>query len=81
MATRNEEIPMYVKDLRHQYPDEWILLAVEDKDALGMPVEGQLIAYGQDAEELWGEIAERQGQFYIFYTGEILKEMAVIFCG
>lgn len=69
-----------IKDLRNQYPDEWILLAVEKKDALGVPVEGRLVAHGRDAEVLWGEIAERQGQFYIFYSGEILKDMAVIFC-
>jgi len=71
---------MKVEDLRHQYPNEWILLAVEEKDVLGVPVEGQLVAHGQDAETLWGEIAERQGQFYIFYSGEILKDTAVIFC-
>ena len=71
---------MKVEDLRHQYPNEWILLAVEEKDALGVPVEGHLLAHGQDAEVLWGEIAERQGQFYVFYSGEILKDTAVIFC-
>lgn len=71
---------MKIEDVRLQYPDEWILLAVEEKDGVGVPVEGRLIAHGQDAEVLWDEIAERQGQFYIFYTGEILKEMAVIFC-
>ena len=71
---------MKIENLRHQYANEWILLAVEEKDALGVPVEGRLVAHGQDAEALWGEIAERQGQFYIFYSGEILKEMAVIFC-
>ena len=71
---------MKVEDLRQQYANEWILLAVEEKDALGVPVEGRLVVHGQDAEALWGEIAERQGQFYIFYSGEILKEMAVIFC-
>ena len=70
---------MKVEDLKHQYPDEWILLAVEEKDVLGVPVEGQLLAHSQDAETLWGKVAERQGQFYIFYTGEILKDMAVIF--
>jgi len=69
-----------VEDLRNQYPDEWILLAVEKKDALGVPVEGRILAHGQDAEPLWGEIAKRQGQFYIFYSGEILKDTAVIFC-
>ena len=71
---------MKVEDLRQQYANEWILLAVEEKDALGVPVGGRLVAHGQDAEVLWGEIAERQGRFYIFYTGEILKEMVVIFC-
>jgi hypothetical protein len=71
---------MKVEDLRHQYPNEWVLLAVEKKDGLDVPVEGQLIAHGQDADVLWDEITERQGQFYVFYTGEILKEMAVIFC-
>jgi hypothetical protein len=44
-----------------------------------VPVEGRLVAHSQDADALWGEIAERQGQFYVFYTGEILEEMAVIF--
>lgn len=67
-----------VEDLRNQYPDEWILLAVEKKDALGVPVEGRLLAHGEDAEPLWGEIVERQGQFYIFYTGEILKNTAEV---
>jgi len=70
---------MKVEDLRHQYPGEWILLAVERKDGLGVPVEGRLVAHSQDADALWGEITERQGQFYVFYTGEILEEMAVIF--
>ena len=70
---------MKVEDLRHQYPGEWILLAVEKKDGLGVPVEGRLVAHSQDADALCGEIAERQGQFYVFYTGEILEEMAVIF--
>jgi hypothetical protein len=71
---------MKVEDLKQQYADEWILLAVEERDALGVPVGGRLVAHGQDAEALWGDVAERQGQFYIFYTGEILKETAVIFC-
>ncbi|MEA3345766.1 MAG: hypothetical protein U9Q78_05915 [Chloroflexota bacterium] len=70
---------MRVEDLRHQYPNEWILLAVEEKDALSVPVEGRLLAHGQDPEALWDEVAARQGQFYIFYTGEVLKDMAVIF--
>lgn len=70
---------MNIEDLRHQYPDEWVLLAVEEKDALGVPVEGWLVAHGPNAEVLWDEIAERQGQFYVFYTGEILKDTAVIF--
>jgi len=69
---------MKVEDLRQQYANEWILLAVEEKDALDVPVEGRLITHGQDAEALWGETAERQGQFYIFYSGEILKEMEVV---
>lgn len=68
-----------VEDLKYQYPNEWILLSVKEKDALGVPVEGRLLAHSQDAETLWGKIAEKQGQFYIFYTGEILKDMAVIF--
>jgi len=68
-----------IEDLRNQYPNEWILLEVEKKDSLGVPVEGRLIAHGQDAEALWDEIAGRQGQFYVFYTGEILKDTAVIF--
>jgi hypothetical protein len=81
MAPSNDgEALMKVEDLRHQYPDQWILLAVEEKDAMGVPVKGQLLAHGQDAETLWDGIAEKQGQLYIFYTGEILKDTAVIFC-
>jgi hypothetical protein len=70
---------MKVEQLKYEYPNEWILLAVKEKNALGVPVEGQLLDHGQDAEVLWDKIADRQGQFYIFYTGEILKDMAVIF--
>ena len=70
---------MQVEDLKHQYPDEWILLAVESKDALGVPIEGRLLAHSRDAEVLWDEVGAKQGQFYIFYTGEILKDTAVIF--
>jgi len=73
------DLSVKVEDLKKRYPDEWILIAVEKRDAQGVPIEGRILAHGHEAEPLWDEIAERQGQFYIFYTGEILKDTAVIF--
>jgi len=70
---------MKVEDLRHQYPNEWILVAVEEKDTLGLPIKGRLLAHSPDAEVLWDEVVGKQGQFSVLYTGAILKDMAVIF--
>lgn len=73
------KVSVKVEELKREYPNEWLLLAVEKRDALGMPAEGRLLAHGRDAEALWDKIATKQGQFCVFYTGEILKDTAVIF--
>ncbi len=70
---------MKVEDLKRQYPNEWLVIAVERKNRLGIPIEGQLLAHGHDTEAMWREVAARQGEFYVLYTGEILKDTAVIF--
>jgi hypothetical protein len=73
---------MKVEDLKNQYPDEWLIVSVEKKDSLGMPLEGGLLAHSQDADAIWNEAAGRLGEFYVFYSGEILSDTAVIFrCG
>ena len=68
-----------IEDLKRQYPDEWLLVKVEGKDALGIPTVGRLLSHSKDADSIWDEVAGLRGQFYIFYTGEILKDTAVIF--
>ncbi|MEA3459863.1 MAG: hypothetical protein U9R11_04220 [Chloroflexota bacterium] len=68
-----------IEDLKRLYPDTWLLVKVEDKDALGIPTAGQLLAHSKDADSIWDEVAGLRGQFYIFYTGEILRDTAVIF--
>jgi len=77
MATRVEAI----SKLKRRYPKEWILLTHVVTDELTHPVKGKLVAHSKNRDEIYDRLSKMRGKLGVLYTGEIPRNLAVLFIG
>ena len=65
--------------LKRRYPKEWLLLTHVTADELTRPVKGKLVAHSKNRDEIYEQLHRVRGGFAIEYTGEIPKDLVVIF--
>lgn len=63
-----------IETITREHKDEWVLVRVAKEDALGQPLEGEVIAHSKDRDEIYKAQEEVVGDLAIFYTGEIPKK-------
>lgn len=68
-----------ISTLKRRYPKEWLLLTHVTADELTRPVKGKLIAHSKNRDDIYGRLSKVRGGFAIEYTGEIPKDLVVIF--
>jgi hypothetical protein len=70
-----------ISALKKRYPKEWLLLTHVTADELTRPVKGKLVAHSKNRDDIYGRLSKARGGFAIEYTGEIPKDLVVIFGG
>jgi hypothetical protein len=69
-----------IAKLKRRYPKEWLLLGSVVADKLTRPVKGKLLAHSKNRDDIYERLPRRRGgNFCITYTGEIPKDLVVIF--
>ena len=76
VAERVQEIAK----LKQRYPNEWLLLTNVVADEQTRPIKGKLMAHSKNRDEIYDRLSQLRGGFAIEYTGEIPKDLVVIFC-
>lgn len=68
-----------ISSLKRRYPNEWLLLTNITADSLTRPVKGKLVAHSKNRDDIYNRLSKVRGGFAIEYTGEIPKDLVVIF--
>ena len=69
-----------IRSLKRRYPKEWLLLTNVVADELTRPIKGKLVAHSKSRDDIYERLAHvRAKSFCIEYTGEIPKDLVVIF--
>jgi hypothetical protein len=67
-------------EILKQYKDEWVLIEYSQLDAELNVVEGRVLAHSPRKEDLYALLPKFKGKnFAIEYTGELPKDVAVMF--
>ena len=68
--------------IERQYPDEWLLIEVEETDAADLPVKGKLLCHSKSRDEIHEVIMKvrtPERDLYLAYTGDpVPPGMAVV---
>ncbi len=70
---------MSVAQIKAKYKDEWVLLADYDLDDRNEPLAGVVVAHSKDREEIYGWQMGIKKDLCILYTGEMPKDLAIMF--
>lgn len=77
MAKRLQQL----STLKQRYPKEWLLLTDVVADELTHPIKGRLVAHSKNRDEIYDRLGHvRAKSFCIEYTGNIPKDLVVVFC-
>ena len=70
-----------IATLKRRYPKEWLLLTHVITDELTHPVKGTLVAHSKNRDETYDRLSKMRGKLGVLYTGEIPRNLAVLFIG
>jgi hypothetical protein len=65
---------MNVEKIKEKYRDEWLLIKITAADERDQAVEGELILYSKNRDEVYEVQKGLKGDFYITYSGELPKK-------
>lgn len=69
-----------ISELKRRYPKEWLLLTNVVADELTRPVKGKLVMHSKNRDDIYERLPHvRAKSFCIEYTGEIPKDLMVVF--
>lgn len=68
-----------IKTIKKTYANEWVLLADYEVDESNEPLLGIVVAHSKDREEIYDKQMEIKRDLFIFYTGKIPEDIAVMF--
>ena len=69
---------MKVADIKKKYPDEWVVIKVQEENEFEEPLEGKIIAHSQKRDEIYEKLEKTTGDISMFYTGDIPKKGYVV---
>ena len=68
-----------ISALKKRYPNEWLLLTNVTADALTRPIKGKVVAHSKNRDDIYNRLRTVRGGFAIEYTGNIPRDLVVIF--
>ena len=67
------------KDIKKNFENQWVLIEVKSVDESFNVLEGEVLAYSKDKDEIYQELLKiRPKEFSIEYTGEVPEDLAVV---
>lgn len=60
-----------IEKIKQEYPDEWIIVEVLERDKAGRVTKGKLLGHSRDKEVIDRIMLESDGLTYTFFSGEI----------
>jgi len=68
-----------IDSIKRKYTDEWVLISDYETDEFSAPLNGVVVAHSKSREEIYNLQMEIDKDLCIYYTGEMPKDMAVMF--
>jgi len=68
-----------IETIRKRYANEWVLLTDYEIDEYNEPLLGVVVAHSKDREEIYDKQMEIKKDLFMFYTGKIPEDLAVMF--
>ena len=66
-------------DIKNNFKNQWVLIEVEKVDESFNLLEGEVLAYSKDKDEIYQKLLKiRPKEFSIEYTGEVPEDLAVV---
>ena len=70
-----------IETIRKKYPDEWLLIIDYETDDILRPVRGILVEHSKHRSDIYEKLQQYRGKVRIEYSGDIPKDVGVLFCG
>jgi hypothetical protein len=71
---------MTIREIREEFPNEWLLIGYDEIDAEFNVIKGHVIAHSPVKEEIYKTLMETKGKnIAVEYTGHIPEDLAVMF--
>ena len=72
---------MTLEEIKHQYPDEWVLIEFTELDEGLEVIEGEVIVHSPNKEEINKKLVELENEkIAIEFTGTMPHEPAYLLC-
>lgn len=68
-----------IEEIRKRHPEEWLLIVDYESDELTRPVRGILAEHSRHRSEIYEKLLNYKGKIRIEYSGDIPKDVAVMF--
>ncbi len=68
-----------IETIKQTYKNEWVLLTDYEIDEYNEPLLGVVVAHSKEREEIYDKQMEIKKDLFIFYTGKIPQDLAVMF--
>lgn len=70
-----------IENIRKKFRNEWLLIAVDETDsATHEPINGHLLAHGQNRKDVHDMSTQFDGVAYIVYSDDWPDDLAACFC-
>jgi hypothetical protein len=63
-----------IEEYRQKYPDEWVVVEIEEEDGSGRIKRSSILGHSRDREEMERIMFTHKGYTYIFFTGPVVPE-------
>ena len=68
-----------IETIKQTYKNEWVLLTDYEIDQYNEPLLGVVVAHSKEREEIYDKQMEIKKDLFMFYTGKIPEDLAVMF--
>lgn len=68
-APRHNAENVSIANVLHDYPDQWVVVEITERDKYGWPEKGKVIGHSKDKGLLIQATKHLKGDLYLFYTG------------
>jgi|SRR5215813_10755075 len=68
-----------IKQMRSQYPDQWLLVTEYELDASTSLRKGRVVAHSKNRDEIHRALKQHTGNLCIHFTGRVPQDTVVVF--